>query len=105
AAGGPPRKLVVTLDHQYTQEGLVVDALKGADRARAGALFAAAGEAGCHAYLATLTLHEEGAAEEDYDDYYGGHGGWDEYEEEEEDEDEDEDEDEQLGQYKMIEAY
>ena len=36
AAGGPPRKLVVTLDHQYTQEGLVVDALKGADRAARG---------------------------------------------------------------------
>src|SRR5205814_7640360 len=27
-----PRKLVVTLDHQYTQDGLAWDALKGTDR-------------------------------------------------------------------------
>src|SRR5439155_203846 len=33
-----PRKLVVTLEHQYTQEGLAWDALKGVDRARARAL-------------------------------------------------------------------
>ncbi len=105
AAAGPPRKLVVTLDHQYTQDGLVRDSLKGVDRARAGVLFQAAQQADCHAYLATLSLHESGAAEEDgYDDY----GGWG-YEEEEdvddEEEDEEEDEDVQSGQYKMIEVY
>ena len=61
-----PRKLAVILEHQYTQDGLAWDALKGADRARARAISGAAERAGCSAYLALLTLHESGAAEESY---------------------------------------
>jgi hypothetical protein len=67
AEAGETRKLVVTLDHQYTQDGLTWDALKGADRGKAQALAEAAGRAGCQAHLALLTLHESGAAEGDYD--------------------------------------
>jgi hypothetical protein len=63
---GDPRKLAVTLEHQYTQGGLAWDALKGADRAKAKILSEAAGRAECVAYLALLTLHESGAAEESY---------------------------------------
>jgi hypothetical protein len=88
---GPP-KLVVTLEHQYTQEGLAWDALKGVDRARAQALAEAARQAGCHAYLALLTFHESGSAVDDgY--YYGRRRRWDDYEEE------------RSGPYEMDEVY
>ena len=62
-----PRKLAVTMEHQYTQDGLAWDALKGADRAKARVLAEAALRAGCQAHLALLTLWESGAAE--YEDY------------------------------------
>ena len=61
-----PRKLAVPLEHQYTQDGLAWDALKGADRAKARVLSEAASRAGCTAYLALQTLHESGAVEEEY---------------------------------------
>ncbi|HEX4610645.1 MAG TPA: 2OG-Fe(II) oxygenase [Urbifossiella sp.] len=61
-----PRKLAVLLEHQYTQDGLVWDALKGADRGRAGVLAEAAGRAGGSAYLALLTLWESSSVEETY---------------------------------------
>ena len=57
-------KLVVTLDHQYTKDGIARDALKGADRAKAQVLIEAAKLAGCRAYLGLLTFWESGAAEE-----------------------------------------
>ncbi|HTU16775.1 MAG TPA: 2OG-Fe(II) oxygenase [Gemmataceae bacterium] len=63
-----PRKLVVTLEHQYTQDGLTWDKLKGVDRAQARALVDAARQADCRAYLAVLTFHESGSAE-----YTGGY--------------------------------
>lgn len=62
-----PSKLAVLLGHQYTQDGLAWDALKGVDRARADILRDAAGRAGCHAYLALLTLEESGSADESYE--------------------------------------
>src|SRR5665213_93323 len=61
---GAPRKLAVTLGHQYTQDGLAWDALKGVDRARASILAEAAGKAGCMAQLALLTLWESGGTED-----------------------------------------
>lgn len=73
-----PHKLVVMLDHRYTKDGLTWDKLKGVDRAQARALAEAARQADCHAYLAVLTLHESGAAEDDGD--YGHY--WDDEEEE-----------------------
>jgi hypothetical protein len=67
----PPRdeitKLAVTLAHQYTQDGLNIDTLKGIDRARADVLFDAAEQAGCTAHLALVTHWQSGSAEgEDY---------------------------------------
>jgi hypothetical protein len=85
AEEGEPAKLAITLEHRYTQEGLSWDALKGVDRAQAHVLVEAARAAGCHAYLALLTLHESGSAE--YTDGYGGgygRGRWYDYDEEEE---------------------
>ncbi len=75
AEDGVPRKLVVTLLHQYTQDGLTWDALKGVDRARARALLEGARGAGCQAHLALLTLHVSGAAEE-VGGGYGRRGRW-----------------------------
>ncbi|MGH7139701.1 MAG: 2OG-Fe(II) oxygenase, partial [Pirellulales bacterium] len=66
-------KLVVTLDHQYTQEGLAWDALKGTDRAKASVLRQAARQAGCQAHLALLTYWQHGSAEYDGGSY-GRHG-------------------------------
>jgi hypothetical protein len=56
------RKLVITLDHQYTPDGLAWDALKGTDGVKARVLAEAARQAGCKAYLALLTFHESGSA-------------------------------------------
>jgi hypothetical protein len=69
-----PKKLVVTLDHQYTQDGLTWDTLKGVDRAWAQALLEGARQADCQAHLALLTLHESGSAVDD-GSYYG-RGRW-----------------------------
>jgi hypothetical protein len=91
------RMLAVTLEHQYTQEGLTWDALKGVDRARAGVLQEAARQADCQANLALLTLHQLGAAEGDYDyGYYGRRRRWG-YDEEDEGDD--------AGQHEMGEIY
>src|SRR5262245_5404159 len=65
-----PRRVVITLEHRYTKDGLSWDALKGVDRVKARVLDEAARRAGCHAYLALLTFHESGSAE-----YVGGGGG------------------------------
>ena len=62
-------KRVVTLEHQYTRDGLATDRLKGADRARAEVLFDAAEQAGCIAHLALLTLWQLGDVDHDYADY------------------------------------
>ncbi|WP_435008713.1 2OG-Fe(II) oxygenase [Tundrisphaera lichenicola] len=77
-------KLAITLEHQYTQDGLGWDSLKGEDRARAQVLRKAAEQSDCKAYLALLTLWESGEAEEKPRDRrrsrYGrgwGHGGYD----------------------------
>lgn len=79
AEEGTTRKLAVTLEHQYTQEGLTWDALKGVDRARADALLEAARQAGCQAHLALLTFHESGSAV-DHGYSYGRRRRWGGYE-------------------------
>ena len=63
------RKLAITLDHQYTKDGLAWDKLKGADRVKARVLAEAARQVNCKAYLALLTFWESGSAEDD-----GGYG-------------------------------
>jgi len=66
SADQPTHKLAVTLEHQYTADGLVWDALKGVDRVKARVLHEAAKLADCRAYLSLLTLWESGSADEDY---------------------------------------
>jgi hypothetical protein len=56
------RKLVVTLGHQYTEDGLAWDTLKGVDRVKAQVLAEAARRADCKAFLALLTFWESGSA-------------------------------------------
>ena len=92
----PTHKLAVTLEHQYTQDGLVWDALKGVDRVKAHVLHEAAKLTDCQAYLSLLTLWESGAAEEDYDPRKRRRGRWDH------DDDEDEEEGDE-GQHVMSE--
>lgn len=98
--GRAPR-LAVLLDHGYTQAGLSLDALKGADRARAGVLFEAARRSGCDAFLALVTLHESGVGEEDY-----GGGRRDRYQDwDDEDDEDDEGGEDDGGPYTMVEVY
>lgn len=54
----PPQRLVYLLDHQYTQQGLDWQRLKGNDRFRAEALLAAAEVYGCEAMLALAEIQE-----------------------------------------------
>jgi hypothetical protein len=69
-----PLKLAVLLDHQYSEAGLAFDALKGIDRARADALFAAARQAGWDASLALVTHWQSGSAEPSGDYGYRRYG-------------------------------
>jgi hypothetical protein len=62
-------KLCITLDHQYTKDGIAWDTLKGVDRVKTQVLEEAAHQESCRAYLALLTYHESGSAE-----YAGGYG-------------------------------
>jgi len=93
-----PRKLAVPLEHQYTQGGLVWDALKGLDRTKARVLNEAASRTGCVAYLARLTLHESGPAEEEYAPRRSQRY------ENEDDEDEDEEDEYAADNYEMDEV-
>ncbi|MEO2016980.1 MAG: 2OG-Fe(II) oxygenase [Fuerstiella sp.] len=63
------RKLALTLDHEYTEDGLKFDQLKGTDRAIAEVLFNAAQQANCVAHLGLVTLYQQGMAEGGYDAY------------------------------------
>src|SRR5207247_8941665 len=68
-AEGEEHKIAVTLEHQYTQDGLTVDKLKGVDRARAEVLFAAAEQAGCVAHLALVTFWQRSSVAERYNNF------------------------------------
>ena len=74
----PPNRLVLLLDHEYTQRGLNWRRLKGADAERAELLRAAAKRAGCETVLALAEVKETWDAlpsgndrHDYYDDYYG----------------------------------
>ena len=69
-----PEKLAITLDHQYSQDGLAWDALKGVDRAKAQVIRYAARQAGCKAYLALLTFWQTGSAEYSGSGVYSSRG-------------------------------
>lgn len=53
----PARPLVFALDHQYTQRGLSLDLLKGADRQLADLVVPAAAKADCLVHLAQVSRH------------------------------------------------
>ncbi|MFA7342973.1 MAG: 2OG-Fe(II) oxygenase [Terrimicrobiaceae bacterium] len=57
----------VLLEHSYTEANLSLRNLKGHDRSRAHALFAAAKESGLIAHLALVTFHQTGELEDGYD--------------------------------------
>lgn len=82
-------KLAISLDHQYTKDGLNIDTLKGVDRSRADVLFSAADQANCVAHLALMTHWQHGASENDDEYSYGGNR----YRRWSYDEDDDEDDD------------
>lgn len=56
-ATNPDTPLVFALDHHYTQRGLSLDLLKGADRKLAEFIVPAAEKAGCLVHLAQVTRH------------------------------------------------
>jgi hypothetical protein len=89
-------KLAITLEHQYTKDGIAWDTLKGTDRSRTKVLADAARKAGCRAYLGLLTFWETGSAEYAGSGYRHRRGRWDE--------DEDEDE-EDASEYEMGEVF
>ena len=102
------RKLVITLDHEYTKDGLAWDKLKGADRGKARVLADAAKAVNCRAYLALLTFHESGEAIDDggYDYGYDRRSRWDDEDEDDDGEyDYEYDPDPDSGDYEMGEIY
>lgn len=75
----PTKPLVFALDHHYTQRGLSLDLLKGADRTLAAGVAAAAGHAGCLVHLAQVSRHLTNSAYDGDDEY--GHGYYDDEDE------------------------
>ena len=58
-----PRKLVLPLEHAYSEAELGFETLKGADAAVAGVVLAAADAAACDLHLGLVTAYENGIAE------------------------------------------
>ncbi|HJT34204.1 MAG TPA: 2OG-Fe(II) oxygenase [Pirellulales bacterium] len=70
-ANQPTTPLVFALAHHYTERGLSLDLLKGADRALAETVVSAAEKAGCLVYLAQVSRHlTQSAFDESYGDYW-----------------------------------
>ncbi|MGH9155067.1 MAG: 2OG-Fe(II) oxygenase [Acidimicrobiales bacterium] len=70
----PPDRLVVLLDHQYTERGLRWSHLKGNDAARAQVLREAADRASCEVALAQAEIHETRECYEDDPPRWGRQG-------------------------------
>lgn len=73
----PPDRLVILLDHQYTERGLEWSRLKGVDSARAEVIVGAADLAGCELALATAEVHETWECYDDTPGWGGRHRTWD----------------------------
>lgn len=69
----PDRPMVFPLEHQYTQQGLSIDLVKGNDRLLAELLFQVADAGGLKAFFAQINRHVCYGAwgPYDYDRYYG----------------------------------
>jgi hypothetical protein len=63
----PGTPTVILLQHQYTEANFSIRKLKGNDRQRAAALFAASESAGLSARFALATLYQMGELEDGYD--------------------------------------
>ena len=63
-------KIVVLLEHDYSQAGLSFESMKNADAARAAVLAKAAPAARCELYAATVEIFESAAPD------YDGRGGY-----------------------------
>ncbi|MCY3821224.1 MAG: 2OG-Fe(II) oxygenase [Gammaproteobacteria bacterium] len=70
-----PDKLVWLLEHDYSEAGLSLDALKNADAAKAEVLKSAAKLADCELHAAVVHIKEEGPAEYIGDGYFDEFGG------------------------------
>ncbi len=94
----PAERLVVLLDHEYTQRSLAWNRLKGADRVRAAALAAVAEQLDCERFLALADVHETWSCAYDDGEFYGrprrryGRGSWGYPDDEDELEDSDDEE-------------
>ncbi len=105
----PAEPLIFALDHHYTEHGLHPDLLKGADRARAELVMAAADKAKCRVMLCQVERHVMYSAyDEDEDDRYGygsrrRRGSRYEYDDDEDD-DGDDDGDDSPGNYTIQEV-
>ena len=94
----PAEPLVFALDHHYTEHGLIPDLLKGADRARAKLVMAAADKAGCRVMFCQVERHVTCSAyDEDEEDHYGYGSRSRRRHRYDDEDDEDEDEDDEIG--------
>lgn len=74
----PAKPLVFALEHQYTQRGLSLELLKGADRQLADAIVPAAESADCRVHLAQVSRHQlqfadDGSFERSFRNYRWGY--------------------------------
>ena len=88
-----------------TKDGLRIELLKGTDRAKADALFAAAESAGCVAHLAIITRWLSGSAEGDYDYSSSRYGRSRGYRRSYDEDDDDDHENDNASAYSMGEVY
>ena len=104
----PAEPLVFALDHHYTEHGLSPDLLKGADRARAELVMAAADKAGCRVMFCQVERHITCSAYDedgDDDDGYGSRSRRRHRNEDEDDDGDDEiEDDDSSGNYVIQEV-
>lgn len=94
----PGEPLVFAMEHHYTQAGLSLDLLKGADRSLADTVVAAAEKANCVVHLCQVERHVVYSVEDEYGYGYGsryrsGYRDWD-----------DEEPDAESGDYEIVET-
>ncbi len=71
----PDKPLVFALEHHYTERGLSLDLLKGADRRLSDLVVAAASRADCRVYLSQVTRHlSQWADDGSFGDGYSRYG-------------------------------
>lgn len=79
----PPDRMIVLLDHQYTERGLRWSHLKGKDASRVEILRGAAEIAGCEVALAQAEIRETRDCYDDEPPRWGRRRGWSDWDDEE----------------------